>query len=193
MDDTASGVNGLTGATGVLNVLVNDTLNGTVVTTSDVTLTETVAEPNGYLVLNTDGSVDVPPNTPAGTFQLTYQICQTLNPSNCDTAVASVTVDVPVIISEDDAASDVSPGATAVLNVFDNDTLNSATVDPADVTLTETVAEPNGYLVLNTDGSVDVPPNTPGSTTPYELTYQICENLNPTNCDTAVVLSLIHI
>ena len=47
----------------------------------------------------------------------------------------------------------VVTGETGVVNVFDNDTLNGTPVVPADVTLTETVAEPNGYLTLNPDGS----------------------------------------
>ena len=52
-------------------------------------------------------------------------------------------------------------GETDVVNVFDNDTLNGSAVDPADVTLTETIPDPNGYLTLNPDGSVDVAAGTP--------------------------------
>ncbi|WP_397363389.1 gliding motility-associated C-terminal domain-containing protein [Olleya sp. R77988] len=289
VDDTATGVDGITGATDVANVFDNDTLNGSPVDPADVTLTETIPDPNGYLTLNPDGSVDVAPGTPAGTYPITYQICEVLNPANCDTAVINVTVDpAPIDAVDDDftgspvngvdggdtttvLANDtlngvavvpadvtltpgtapspasgsitmnpdgtitVAPdttagtytydyticevlnpancdtatatvvvdpapidavddsvggvdgitGATDVVNVFDNDTLNGSPVDPADVTLTETIPDPNGYLTLNPDGSVDVAPGTPAGT--YPITYQICEVLNPANCDTAVV------
>ncbi len=94
-DDSASGINGTDGATGVLNVFDNDTLNGSPVNPADVTLTQTVADPTGALTLNPDGSVDVAPGTPAGTYELTYEVCETANPTNCTTATVSITVEIP--------------------------------------------------------------------------------------------------
>ena len=186
IDDSASGINGYTGATSVLDVFANDTLNGVAVVPAEVTLTETIADPTGALTLNTDGSVDVASGTAAGTYQLTYQICEILNPTNCDTAVATVEVVAATIEAIDDSASGVNgvTGATSVLNVFTNDTLNGDPVVPSEVTLTETIADPAGALTLNANGSVDVAAGTTAGT--YQLTYQICEVLNPANCDTAV-------
>ncbi|MCL9771230.1 gliding motility-associated C-terminal domain-containing protein, partial [Flavobacterium sp. HXWNR69] len=181
--DTAGPINGTTGSTNVVNVLSNDTLNGTPVTPSDVTLTTVI--PNTNLVLNPDGTVSVLPNTPAGTYTLTYQICEKLNPSNCDTAVVTVTVTAAPIDAVADTAGPINgtTGSTNVVNVLSNDTLNGTPVTPSDVTLTTVI--PNTNLVLNPDGTVSVLPNTPAGT--YTLTYQICEKLNPSNCDTAVV------
>ncbi|MEO4005726.1 gliding motility-associated C-terminal domain-containing protein [Flavobacterium sp. CAU 1735] len=182
-NDSATNINGTTGATNVVNVYTNDTLNGTAVVPSEVILTTTVPNPN--LVLNPNGNVDVIPGTPAGTYTLTYQICQVLNPTNCDTAVVSVTVVPPAIDASNDSATNINgtTGATNVVNVYTNDTLNGTAVVPSEVILTTTVPNPN--LVLNPNGNVDVIPGTPAGT--YTLTYQICEVLNPTNCDTAVV------
>ncbi|THF47407.1 DUF11 domain-containing protein, partial [Flavobacterium supellecticarium] len=183
VNDSATNINGTTGATNVVNVYTNDTLNGTAVVPSEVILTTTVPNPN--LVLNPNGNVDVIPGTPAGTYTLTYQICQVLNPTNCDTAVVSVTVVPPAIDAVNDSATNINgtTGATNVVNVYTNDTLNGTAVVPSEVILTTTVPNPN--LVLNPNGNVDVIPGTPAGT--YTLTYQICEVLNPTNCDTAVV------
>ena len=183
VNDSATNVNGYTGATNVVNVYTNDTLNGTVVTPSQVTLTTTVSNPN--LILNPNGSVDVIPGTPAGPYTLTYQICEIANPTNCDTATVTVTVVAPVIDAVNDSATNVNgyTGATNVVNVYTNDTLNGTAVTPSQVTLTTTVSNPN--LILNPNGSVDVIPGTPAG--PYTLTYQICEIANPTNCDTATV------
>jgi len=91
-DDSASGVNGTTGQTDVLNVFDNDLLNGNPVNPADVILTEIIPDPTGTLTLNPDGSVDVAPFTPGGTYTLTYQICEVLNPTNCDQAIVTITV-----------------------------------------------------------------------------------------------------
>jgi hypothetical protein len=48
------------------------------------------------------------PGTPAGSYTLTYQICEVLNASNCDTAVVTVTVSAASIIANDDAGTSVN-------------------------------------------------------------------------------------
>jgi hypothetical protein len=186
-DDIVGGINGYDGATDVLNVFDNDLLNGNPVNPIDVILTETVVDPTGTLTLNPDGSVDVAPGTPAGTYELTYQICEVANPTNCDDAIVSITVVPAQIIANDDSATGINgyDGQLGILNVFTNDLLNGAAVDPLEVVLTETIADPTGNLSLNPDGSVDLAAGTPAGT--YTLTYQICEILNPTNCDDAIV------
>ncbi|MBC8883010.1 hypothetical protein H9X57_05225 [Flavobacterium piscinae] len=191
VDDNAGPINGTSGQNGVVNVFDNDTLNGNPVNPADVTLTLVTPDPTGALTLNPDGSVDVAVGTPAGTYTLTYQICENLNPGNCDTAVVTITVSAPVIDAVDDNQGPVNgaSGQTAVVNVFDNDTLNGNPVNPADVTLTLVTPDPTGALTLNPDGTVDVAAGTPAGT--YTLTYQICENLNPGNCDTAVVTIVV--
>ena len=186
-DDSAGGIDGNTGADAVLNVFDNDLLNGNFVDPVEVTLLQTVPEPNGYLILNLDGTVDVAPGTPEGTYSLTYQICEIVNPLNCDDAIITITVAAASIIANDDFAYDINgyTGDVAVVNVFDNDLLSGSPVDPADVNLAETIADPNGYLTLNPDGTVNVAPGTPEGT--YYLTYEICEIINPLNCDDALV------
>ncbi|MEG3790167.1 Ig-like domain-containing protein [Lysobacter sp. CCNWLW3] len=183
VDDTvATPVNGTTGGTGVVNVLGNDTLNGAAAITANVTLAPVT---NGPLTVNANGTVDVAPNTPAGTYTATYRICEVLNPSNCDTAIVTVTVNAaPIDAIDDTVATPVngSTGASGVINVLGNDTLNGSTLNPADVSLTPVTSGP---LTVNANGTVDVAPNTPAGT--YTVTYRICEVLNPSNCDTAVV------
>ncbi|MDD3876444.1 MAG: HYR domain-containing protein, partial [Bacteroidales bacterium] len=187
VNDFAMGINGYTGGVAVVNVFGNDMLNNSAVIPSEVILTETIAEPNGFLTLNPNGTVDVASGTPAGTYYLTYQICEIINPSNCDDALVSITVDASPIVAVNDFATGINGynGGAAVVNVFDNDLLNNTAVIASEVILTETIAEPNGYLTLNANGTVDVSAGTPAGT--YYLTYQICEVLNPSNCDDAIV------
>ncbi len=184
VDDGITGIDGLTGATGVLNIFPNDTINSNPFAVADVNLTNLT--PGGPLTLNPDGSVDVAPATPAGVHTITYEICVAAYPAICDTAVVSVTVALPVIDAVDDSTPAVADGVAGTadyLNVFDNDTLNGVLFLPAAVTLTELAQGPGSFLVLQPDGTIDVPPGTPAGT--YTLDYQICDVVNPAVCDTA--------
>ena len=177
--DTYGPINGYTGGT-TGSVLSNDELNGSSVNASEITLTS-VTVPSG-LTLNADGTISVSSGTSAGTYSVTYQICENLNPSNCDQATVTVEVSAAVI----DAVVDIygpingyTGGTTA--SVLNNDLLNGLSVNASEITLTS-VSVPSG-LTLNADGTISVASGTPAGA--YTVTYQICENLNPGNCDQA--------
>uniref|UniRef100_UPI0004936129 Ig-like domain-containing protein n=1 Tax=Flavobacterium sp. KJJ TaxID=1270193 RepID=UPI0004936129 len=86
---------GINGALAIVNVLANDRLNGVPVKSSDVILTGTNI-PAG-MTLNTDGTIDVAPNTKGGNYTLTYQICEVANSNNCSTATVKIFVEVPAL------------------------------------------------------------------------------------------------
>ncbi|MFK3759946.1 Ig-like domain-containing protein, partial [Lysobacter enzymogenes] len=185
-DVVATPVNGNTGGSNVVNVLGNDTLGGSAVNPADVTVKP---NSNGPLTVKADGNVDVAPNTPAGTYTVTYQLCEVLNPSNCDTATVTITVSAPAITATDDPAggSGVTPQNTPVTtNVIANDTLNGAPIDPNLVTITVSTDANNGTTVVNSDGTITYTPR-PNFSGDDVYTYTICEKLNPTNCATAKV------
>ncbi|MCX6305261.1 MAG: T9SS type A sorting domain-containing protein, partial [Bacteroidetes bacterium] len=193
-DASLSPVNGYTGGTAVNNVLDNDLLNGLPVNPLEVVITA-LNDPSDGVTLNTaTGEVTVAPGTPAGTYYITYQICEILNPTNCDPALVTVVVSAAPIIANDDDAS-LSPvngytGGTAVNNVLDNDLLNGLPVNPLEVVITA-LSDPSDGVTLNTaTGEVTVAPGTPAGT--YYITYQICEILNPTNCDPALVTVVVY-
>ena len=179
-DDNATGLGGV----GVLNVFGNDTSDGTAINPTDFNLTETVPDPTGALTLNLDGTVDVAPGTPAGTYTLTYQICEVSDPTNCDTAVVTIVVQPGDLVAVDEEVTVPDTGGAAVINVLDNETLNGNSTDATEVTVTTTVADPSGAVTLNADGTISVAPGTPAGT--YTVQYEVCEKLNPTNCKTAV-------
>jgi uncharacterized repeat protein (TIGR01451 family) len=185
-DIVARPVNGATGGTNVVNVLGNDTLGGSAVNPADVTVKP---NSNGPLTVKADGNVDVAPNTPAGTYTVTYQLCEVLNPANCDTATVTITVSAPAITATDDPAggTGVTPQNTPVTtNVIANDTLNGAPIDPNLVTITVSTGPANGTTVVNSDGTITYTPRNNFSGDDV-YTYTICEKLNPTNCATAQV------
>jgi uncharacterized repeat protein (TIGR01451 family) len=194
VDDTVTGINGISGAADVLNVLDGDTLDGNTVDTTTVTIAVATGStvPAGLTFDPATGNVSVDPNTPAGNYTFDYTICEILNPTNCSTATASVTVDAAPIVATPDTAppSNGGSGEAGVINVLPNDTLGGDPVDPTTVTVTVTTpatpVDGGPVPALNpATGDVDVPPGTPVGD--YEITYEICEILNPTNCATTTV------
>ena len=195
--DAVSGVNGLTGAADVLDVLPGDTLNGAPallggagnVTMSVVTPATPLTPGAPVPALNAaTGLISVPANTPAGSYPITYRICETLNPANCATAIATVGVIAAPIVAGDDAPPvvDSAAGNPSLVNVFANDILNGVPTVPASITATIiTPASDAGVSLDPATGIVSVLPGTPAGT--YAITYQICETANPANCDQAVV------
>lgn len=184
--DTLGPINGTSGedTTSLTN---NDTLNVNQVVIGtepgNVILTG-ISVPSGF-TLNEDGRVTIPPNTPANTYLIEYQICEVNNPGNCDSVASIIEVEAPYIEAVSDTAGPIggSTGEINVINVLTNDILNNSAVNLTDVNLT--TITPNAALILNADGSVDVVANTPTGT--YTLIYQICEKSNLTNCSQAEV------
>ncbi|MFD2556011.1 hypothetical protein ACFSQW_16585, partial [Sphingobacterium tabacisoli] len=150
IDDAVSGINGKDGKGNVINALTNDKLNRVIVDPSEVTLKvggNKVTSPVSFkdkdgktatgVVLNADGSVDVKPETAAGKYTLDYSICEVLNPTNCDVATITVTVDAAPIKAEDDKFGPINgKDKTVTPSVLENDKLNDNKVDPKDVKIT---------------------------------------------------------
>lgn len=185
--DDVGGADGLEGGTAIENVLANDEMNGAPVVRADVTLTqESTTRPSVTLDV-ADGSIDVGPGTPAGTYTVVYRVCEIANPINCATATATVEVTVPpmpVDAQDDSGVVDAITGGLAVSNVLDNDA-GGMPIPLEEVVLTQ-LSTTNPAITLNTaDGSVWVEPNTlPGE---YVLVYRVCSRLNALNCDEANV------
>ncbi len=112
-NDTRTGVNGAAGENDVLNVLTGDTINGVAATATNaiVNLNESSSLPTGLIFDTATGNVSVSPGTPLGTYTFDYDICEALNPTNCKTATASVTVALSA-----DLSITKSDGNTAVFN-----------------------------------------------------------------------------
>ncbi|WP_127140989.1 gliding motility-associated C-terminal domain-containing protein [Flagellimonas marinaquae] len=184
LDDVYSTTTDQEGVIPDSNVLFNDTLNGGPLTLADVILTST---PTAELTVNEDGTVSVNPGTMAGTYTITYTICDVLNVDNCDTATVTVQVmqgSANMIDAVDDAYNTTSEegGVISGSNVLSNDTVNESIATLADVILTST---PTEELVVNEDGSVSVVQGTSPGT--YTISYTICDVLDVDNCDTATV------
>ncbi|WP_217537804.1 Ig-like domain-containing protein [Stenotrophomonas sp. GbtcB23] len=173
------------GATGVTNVLTNDTLNGTPVDPTTVVLTPTNTP---ALTIQPDGSVDVTAGTPGTTYTTTYQICLVAQPTVCAVGTVSVTLAAApnsVPVANNDQAS--TPQDTAVdVPVLANDLANGAPVDPGTVAVTITTAPTMGTAVVLPDGSVRYTPMTHFSGAD-SFTYSLCNQASPAVCSSATV------
>ncbi|WP_375563489.1 Ig-like domain-containing protein [Tenacibaculum maritimum] len=110
-DDDFSGTNINTFLGGVAGNAItnNDTLNGVPVAAGDLNITTTSNLEN--ITVGADGSVNVPVNTPAGNYTITYQICEKINPTNCDDGEIDVTVYLPPSIADENVST---PENTAI-------------------------------------------------------------------------------
>ncbi len=187
INDSGSSVNGYIGGTSFSNVLLNDTLNGTLVNPSEVTTSFISSTDSGITLLGSN--VMVASGTPAGNYILTYQICEILNPTNCDQASVTVPVTAPLINAVNDLGNSINGyvGGTAYTNVLINDTLNNVAVNESQINTTFVSSSHPNIILSGTD--VIIAPGTPAGN--YLLTYQICEIINPTNCDTATVSNIV--
>ncbi|MBV7264998.1 beta strand repeat-containing protein [Erythrobacter ani] len=202
--DSVGGINGTAGADDVLNVLPNDRVGSNTANVGNVDITVVTAatpvnpgDPVPTLDI-TDGNISVPAGTPAGTYDIVYQICEELNPTNCSRATAQVTVVAPLIDAVNDgpaAVSDGVAGADDVIDVLGNDELNGgqATLANVDITVVTPASGIGGSSIVpvlsTVDGTIDVPANTPAGT--YTITYQIEDALNSGNTDTATATVVV--
>ena len=168
--------NGYTGGT-TPSVLNNDLLNGSTLSDPSRVILSAVSTPSGF-VLNANGTITVSSGTPAGSYELNYQICELADPLNCNQSIATIVVIPPVInaIADNYGPLNGFQGETTA-SVLVNDLLNGTAVSQNEITLS--VISLTSPLVMNTDGTIVVPAGTaPGI---YVVKYKISEILNPTN------------
>ena len=192
-DDGVTTITSTTGGT-TPSVLTNDKLNGVPnPSISSVTLTWNTATPTGF-TLNPNGTITVAPNTPAGTYTISYKICAVASSTVCDNANIVVTVTgtttsttTPTTIeANDDVATVSSTTGGTTSSVLTNDKLNGIpNPSISSVTLTWTTATPTGFT-LNPNGTITVAPNTPVGT--YTISYKICAVASSTVCDNANIV-----
>ncbi|MBR9915833.1 MAG: hypothetical protein GYB32_13605, partial [Algicola sp.] len=146
------------------------------------------------VTINTDGTIDVPAGSTAGTYTVTYQICLEVDPTICDTADVTIEVDPSISAENDDfsgAPIDAVSGGTTTSVFADNgngtDLANGVAATDANISDNISITNDGGLtgVTINTDGTIDVPAGSTAGT--YTVTYQICLEVDPTICDTADV------
>jgi large repetitive protein len=174
------------GGVAVASVLVNDWIAGSRATPDNVTIAQSSSANSGVTLDISDGSVDVGPATPAGTYTLSYRMCDIADASACDDATVTVVVDPYVVDAVNDSGwASPSTGGTAIANVLANDTLTGTLATMSNVSLSLVSVSPasSGVTLDLADGSVDVARGTTLGN--YAVVYKICDNTSLSNCDQA--------
>lgn len=140
--------------------------------------------------ITTNGQVIIPSGTPAGSYILTYSICENLNPTNCDQATITILATAPIIDAVNDLNNPpINSQTGASIPLYTNDTLNSNPLNPSEVLFS---LDNNGGISgasITTSGNLIIPVGTALGT--YTITYSICEIINPSNCDTAIATIVV--
>ena len=174
--------NGTQGGTTTGTVLTGVKINGNPVNTASVTITWNSLPPNA--TGNASGTVTIAPNTPAGTYTISYTVCERLNGnSNCQSVTSQITIGGGslTVTPTNLIVANGATGGTSVNNVLTGVKINGNPVNTNSVTITWNSLPP-GFTGTNS-GTVTVPANTPAGT--YTVTYTVCERLNNnSNCKT---------
>ncbi|MGV6493879.1 Ig-like domain-containing protein [Stenotrophomonas rhizophila] len=183
-DFTSTPVDPAAGGTIARSVLDNDSYNNVSPPPVGSVVASLTGSTPGY-TMNNLGQIMVAAGVQPGQVQLAYQLCENGVPTNCTTAIATVRVQgaVGALLAVDDSAGPVGPaGRTRLLNVFANDTFNTAPLDPAQVSFAPVATS---ALTFSADGWVDVAAGLAAGS--YSTPYTICLVSQPTVCDTGTV------
>ncbi|MCZ8196142.1 MAG: T9SS type A sorting domain-containing protein [Flavobacterium sp.] len=176
-----------------VSLVANDTLDGSPVIigpNGNVTLTNGVL-PNGFSVDSFTGIISVTPNTPIGSYQLSYTICEVNQPNNCDTITSTVIVQSCGINAVDDIFNvTLTPNGATTPSLLLNDTLNGVTATLNSVTITP-LSFLNYFSVNPNNGGLFISSDTPSGT--YTFSYEICQlNTQPANCSIAAFVLIVN-
>ena len=164
---------------GQVDVLSNDTLSGTPVTTDTVSIEITDADGTHATIDN--GKIKVPApgdDVTPGEHTITYKVCQK-NTTNCQTKTVKVSIPARIQLNEDDPATIPHTGGT--VDVLTNDRFNGGAANTSNVDIAITNPDGTG-ATIDSDGKIRIPARvTPGE---HTITYKVCEKGQTDNCQT---------
>ncbi|WP_429015129.1 IPTL-CTERM sorting domain-containing protein [Comamonas sp. 4034] len=127
------------------------------------------------------GQVTTTAAVPPGTYTITYELCDSANPTVCQVTTATVTVTPAVNPQPDSGTTPAGTAATPIANVRVNDTVNGQPATAANSTLRVVTPAANPGVVLDpATGQVTTTAAVPPGT--YTITYELCDRLTPATC-----------
>jgi hypothetical protein len=176
-----------------IDVLDNDVAGTNLLDPTSVNVTANPS--NGTVSVDpVTGKITYTPNVGyVGPDSFTYEVCDTANPANCDTAVVDVTIDPTINAALPDAVDDseTTPVDTPVdVTVLANDTVAGGTLDETSVTITQQPA--HGTVSVDpVSGKVTYTPNS-GYTGTDSFKYTVAVDGDANNKDEATVTITIN-
>ena len=152
------------------SVLTSDTFDNQPATLSDITLTQVSSTSPNISLDSATGFITAAPGTPAGDYDLEYEICEISEPTNCDTTTETITIapSSPSLAMTKVAGAPgpykagetitytytiTNDGDTIIRDIAINDTHNGS--DPAPSPANETLSADNGTTGDSTDAALD--------------------------------------
>lgn len=176
-----------------IDVLANDVAGTNPLDPTSVSVTANPS--NGTVTVDpVSGKITYTPNSEyTGTDTFSYEVCDTANPANCDTAVVTVTIDPTNSVALPDAVDDsesTSVDTPVDVTVLSNDTVTGGTLDETSVTITQQPA--HGTVSVDpVTGKVTYTPNS-GYTGTDSFKYTVAVDGDSTNKDEATVTITIN-
>jgi gliding motility-associated-like protein len=162
-----------------------------------LTITVTGGPNNGTIVQNPNGTITYTPDSGfVGNDTVHYTICDNGTPPLCDSAIIVITItpDTTALPNNPPVATDdfsnTNYGTPVVIGVMGND----FDPDGDSIYVTSVIDSTNfGTVTINPDGTVTYVPFVgpglgPNAHKPDTFVYVICDNGNPSLCDTATVI-----
>jgi gliding motility-associated-like protein len=176
-----------TGGTAVINVILNDFINGAAVNigaTGNATITAIGSWPAGMTLDLTTGKITVAAGTTPAVYNVVYELCDKLTPQNCATVSDVITV-TPMIIAVREDGTIPSSGGTVFGNISSNDTVNGVLAvlgGSGNATIKTMGTWPTGITLDPLTGKVTVAAGTAVGV--YNVAYELCDKLTPQSCAT---------
>lgn len=166
------------------SIFANDRLNNAVFTSSSVVAALQDIDGITGLLLNTDGTLWVPPGTPAGVYSVQYQICRSATPATpCDSANVTLRINGTLTVAPNSDVTWMNQPVTT--QVTGNDSF------PAGSTITTSGTSTQGGTVTCSAGQCTyTPPADFIGTDTYS--YRVCEPAPDNNAcaSTTVTISV---
>ena len=136
-----------------VSVFSDDTINGVVFANGDVSAS--IANDGGLtgVTINADGTLTIPSGATPGSYTIIYEICETADPDNCDTASVQVTIggvaDLQTVKTLVSSTSEPGVGDTVTFQIV---VTNNGGDTATNVTLTDSL--PAGLTATGNNGFV---------------------------------------
>ena len=186
--DIGSSVAGIASVS-IANIAANDTVNGAAATlgaAGNSTVAKSGAWPAGLSLNTATGAISTTAAVAPGSYNISYQLCDTNTPANCATVVDTITVTASITPTADSGSAVAGSASTAIVNVAANDSVNgsAATLGASgNSAIAESGSWPAGIALNTATGAVTTAAAVPPGL--YSVAYQLCDRNTPANCATA--------
>ena len=170
-------------AGGTLNLLANDSLNGSAPTAAQVNVnfasqSAQLTQAAGLLTLNAAA-------TAGSSHTASYRICALPGGTPCSNTV-TVVINVPLtVVAMNDNIVNFPVGGGYGEGLHNNDTLNGVLIPPGSPDVEYALLTGNAIFTLSIEGYLQLVDDSPASVGNYTINYQFCELGVPTNCASA--------